>query len=83
MADTILDDKKKMTSSVNGRRISDYSTIAIANSIDYEKWNNHQKDFHDLISNWIWGHEQVSSGDPIYRDISHDIKYYMVLNIIE
>ena len=53
MADTILDDKKKMTSSVNGRRISDYSTIAIANSIDYEKWNNHQKDFHDLISNWI------------------------------
>lgn len=43
MADDLTEVTKKMMESVNGQGLDDYSNICIANHIDYEKWNNHQR----------------------------------------
>nr|QNM37838.1 RNA dependent RNA polymerase [Insect mononegavirales virus 2] len=43
MADDLSTVTKKMLDCSAGQGSSDYSEITIANSIDYEKWNNHQR----------------------------------------
>lgn len=43
MADDLQEVIKKMLENVSGQGLSDYSFISIANHIDYEKWNNHQR----------------------------------------
>ncbi|AGE10378.1 RNA polymerase [grass carp rhabdovirus] len=43
MADDLTSVVKKMLDNTNGQGLDDYSSICIANHIDYEKWNNHQR----------------------------------------
>ncbi|AMK09234.1 RNA-dependent RNA polymerase [Drosophila ananassae sigmavirus] len=43
MADDLTTVTQKMLSSSSGQGNDDYNTITIANHIDYEKWNNHQR----------------------------------------
>ncbi|QPL20091.1 RNA-dependent RNA polymerase [American bat vesiculovirus] len=43
MADDLTAVMKKMMESSSGQGASNYDAIAIANHIDYEKWNNHQR----------------------------------------
>ncbi|WGL21410.1 RNA-dependent RNA polymerase [Killamcar virus 1] len=43
MADDMTEVIKKTMDSSNGQGLSDYSEVCIANHIDYEKWNNHQR----------------------------------------
>ncbi|AIS40850.1 L protein [Santa barbara virus] len=43
MADDLITVVKKMIRNSNGQGLNDYSRITIANHIDYEKWNNHQR----------------------------------------
>ncbi|AEA49879.1 RNA-dependent RNA polymerase, partial [Muscina stabulans sigmavirus] len=43
MADNLTTVMRKMMESSNGQGLNDYSQISIANHIDYEKWNNHQR----------------------------------------
>ncbi|AJR28479.1 polymerase [Landjia virus] len=43
MADDLQEVVKKMLENVSGQGLNDYSFISIANHIDYEKWNNHQR----------------------------------------
>lgn len=43
MADDLTTVVKKMLDNTNGQGLNDYSQITIANHIDYEKWNNHQR----------------------------------------
>ncbi|AJR28310.1 polymerase [Aruac virus] len=43
MADGLMKVTKKMLESSLGQGNEDYNTISIANHIDYEKWNNHQR----------------------------------------
>ncbi|AEG25349.1 polymerase [Vesiculovirus jurona] len=43
MADDMTSVIKKMLESSSGQGLNDYSAISIANHIDYEKWNNHQR----------------------------------------
>ncbi|AJR28373.1 polymerase [Iriri virus] len=44
MADDLLGVIKKMLSNAQGQGRNDYEYITIADHIDYEKWNNHQRD---------------------------------------
>ncbi|AJR28499.1 polymerase [Rochambeau virus] len=44
MADDLLGVIKKMLSNAHGQGRPDYDFITVANHIDYEKWNNHQRD---------------------------------------
>ncbi|AJR28510.1 polymerase [Sawgrass virus] len=43
MADDLNTVTKKMIAATEGQGLSDYSKIYIANSLDYEKWNNNQR----------------------------------------
>ncbi|AFH89680.1 RNA-dependent RNA polymerase [Vesiculovirus bogdanovac] len=43
MADDLTSVIKKMMDSSSGQGLTDYSAVCIANHIDYEKWNNHQR----------------------------------------
>lgn len=43
MADHLTTVTQKMVGSSSGQGNDDYKTITIANHIDYEKWNNHQR----------------------------------------
>nr|AJG39213.1 RNA-dependent RNA polymerase [Wuhan Louse Fly Virus 11] len=43
MADDMTEVMKKMLDSSSGQGMPDYSSVCIANHIDYEKWNNHQR----------------------------------------
>lgn len=43
MADDMTSVIRKMMDSSMGQGLDDYSSIGIANHIDYEKWNNHQR----------------------------------------
>lgn len=43
MADDMTSVIRKMMDSSMGQGLEDYSSIGIANHIDYEKWNNHQR----------------------------------------
>ncbi|ADU05406.1 RNA-dependent RNA polymerase [Scophthalmus maximus rhabdovirus] len=43
MADDLTEVIKKMLDSAYGQGLDDYSAVCIANHIDYEKWNNHQR----------------------------------------
>ncbi|AEG25355.1 polymerase [Vesiculovirus perinet] len=43
MADDMTAVIKKMMESSSGQGLNDYSSICLANHIDYEKWNNHQR----------------------------------------
>ncbi|CAH17548.1 large polymerase protein [Isfahan virus] len=43
MADDMTAVIKKMLESSSGQGLKDYSAVCIANHIDYEKWNNHQR----------------------------------------
>ncbi|UAX43315.1 polymerase [Porton virus] len=43
MADDLQSVIKKMLENSNGQGLNDYSQVSIANHIDYEKWNNHQR----------------------------------------
>ncbi|AMR98951.1 RNA-dependent RNA polymerase [Piry virus] len=43
MADDMTAVIKKMLESSSGQGLSDYSAVCLANHIDYEKWNNHQR----------------------------------------
>ncbi|AVM87289.1 L protein [Wuhan redfin culter dimarhabdovirus] len=43
MADDMTEVVKKMLDSAYGQGLDDYSSVCIANHIDYEKWNNHQR----------------------------------------
>ncbi|QVU40010.1 RNA-dependent RNA polymerase [Mejal virus] len=43
MADDMTSVIKKMLESASGQGLNDYSAVSIANHIDYEKWNNHQR----------------------------------------
>ncbi|AJR28363.1 polymerase [Curionopolis virus] len=44
MADDLLGVIKKMLSNAQGQGRDDYEMITIADHIDYEKWNNHQRE---------------------------------------
>ncbi|YP_010229226.1 RNA-dependent RNA polymerase [Almendravirus chico] len=44
MADGFIDVLKKMLDRTAGQRNFEYENITYANHIDYEKWNNHQRD---------------------------------------
>nr|URZ95416.1 L protein [Shanxi Armigeres subalbatus rhabdovirus] len=44
MADGSIDIIKKMLDRTKGQRNDEYKNITYANHIDYEKWNNHQRD---------------------------------------
>lgn len=43
MADDLISVTKKMLNSSSGQGTNSYSQIGIANHVDYEKWNNHQR----------------------------------------
>ncbi|AHZ45724.1 L protein [Xiburema virus] len=43
MADGLMTVTKKMLESSMGQGNPDYETVSIANHVDYEKWNNHQR----------------------------------------
>lgn len=43
MADDLNTVMKKMLDTSNGQGLTNYDNITIANHIDYEKWNNHQR----------------------------------------
>lgn len=43
MADDLTSVMKKMMDTSSGQGRDDYSKVTIANHIDYEKWNNHQR----------------------------------------
>ncbi|AJR28559.1 polymerase [Connecticut virus] len=43
MADDLNTVTKKMIAATEGQGLLDYSRVYIANSLDYEKWNNHQR----------------------------------------
>nr|AXY65031.1 L polymerase [Hapavirus flanders] len=43
MADDLQEVIKKMLENVSGQGLDNYEYISIANHIDYEKWNNHQR----------------------------------------
>ncbi|AJR28326.1 polymerase [Kamese virus] len=43
MADDLQEVVKKMLENVSGQGLDTYEFISIANHIDYEKWNNHQR----------------------------------------
>ncbi|AJR28531.1 polymerase [Joinjakaka virus] len=43
MADDLQEVMKKMLTNSNGQGLDDYSYVSIANHIDYQKWNNHQR----------------------------------------
>nr|QPP12221.1 polymerase [Vesicular stomatitis virus] len=43
MADDLTSVIKKMMDSSSGQGLDDYSSVCLANHIDYEKWNNHQR----------------------------------------
>lgn len=43
MADDMTEVIKKMLDSSNGQGLLDYQSVCLANHVDYEKWNNHQR----------------------------------------
>ncbi|AJR28515.1 polymerase [Mosqueiro virus] len=43
MADDLQEVMKKMLENVSGQGLDTYDYISIANHVDYEKWNNHQR----------------------------------------
>lgn len=43
MADDLNTVVKKLMDNSNGQGLDTYDNICIANHIDYEKWNNHQR----------------------------------------
>lgn len=49
MADDLMEVAKKLLDNSPRQRQDDYQLITIANHIDYEKWNNHQRDANNPV----------------------------------
>ncbi|UHK03250.1 MAG: RNA-dependent RNA polymerase [Hangzhou rhabdovirus 4] len=60
MADDLTTVMKKMLDTSNGQGSRDYKRITIANHIDYEKWNNHQR---------------IESNGPVFRVMGQFLGY--------
>ncbi|AJR28590.1 polymerase [Vesiculovirus radi] len=60
MADDLTSVIKKMLDSSSGQGLNDYSSVCLANHIDYEKWNNHQR---------------KESNEPVFRVMGQFLGY--------
>lgn len=63
MADDLNTVLKKILENSSGQGLDDYSYISIANHIDYEKWNNHQR---------------LESNGPVFKVMGQFIGYPML-----
>lgn len=50
MADDLTTLTKKMMDNTTGQGLTTYDQVCIANHIDYQKWNNHQRYLSNKIS---------------------------------